>query len=99
MKEMCNSLMHIVQPAFNHLDNNHPLDKEQADSLNEFNEKTREFLDFVIKILKNRSFDKLEELVVRRDVMINMVNNILRNRIKILKKKTCAQEQEIIFQK
>jgi len=87
MTEVCNSLMHIVQPAFNHLDNNHPLDKEQADSLKEFNEKTKEFLDYVIKILKNRSFDKLDELVVRRNEMIKMINNVLRNRIKILKKK------------
>ena len=31
LKEMSNSLSHIVQPAFNHLDNNHPLDKEQVD--------------------------------------------------------------------
>jgi len=87
MTEVCNSLMHIVQPAFNHLDNDHPLDKEQADSLKEFNEKTKEFLDYVIKILKNRSFDKLDELVVRRNEMIKMINNVLRNRIKILKKK------------
>jgi phosphate/sulfate permease len=87
MKEVCDSLMHIVQPAFNHLDNNHPLDREQADSLKEFNDKTREFLDYVIKILKNRNFDKLEDLVKRRDEMISMINNVLRSRIKILKKK------------
>lgn len=86
MKEMSNSLMHIVQPAYNHLDNNHSLDKEQVDSLKEFNQKTIEFFDFLISILDNRSFDKLNELIVRRDEMINMANVILLNRIKILKK-------------
>ena len=86
MKEMSNSLMHIVQPAYNHLDNNHPLDKEQADTLKNFNEKSSEFFNFLINILKNKSFDSIDELVQRRDEMINMANDILLNRIKILKK-------------
>ena len=53
MKETSNSLIHIVQPAFNHLDNNHPLDKEQAEALKNFNEKSSEFFNFVINILKS----------------------------------------------
>jgi Na+/phosphate symporter len=86
LKEMSNSLMHIVQPAFNHLDNNHPLDKDQSEALKEFNEKSSDFFNYVIGILKSKNFDNLDDLVQRRDSMINMTNNILRNRIKILKK-------------
>jgi len=86
MKEMSNSLMHIVQPAYNHLDNNHPLDKEQHDTLLSFNEKSTEYFDFLLNILKNRRYDRFDELVKRRDAMINMANDILVQRIKILKK-------------
>jgi phosphate/sulfate permease len=86
MKEMSNSLMHIIQPAYNHLDNNHPLDKEQIDVLKNFNEKSSEFFNFLINILKNRNYESLNELVVRRDEMIHMANEILVGRIKILKK-------------
>jgi Na+/phosphate symporter len=86
MKEMSNSLMHVVQPAFNHLDNNHPLDKEQGDALKHFNEKSSEFFNLIINILKNKNFDNINELVHRRDEMIEMANEILRQRIKILKK-------------
>ena len=86
MKEMGNSLMHIIHPAFTHLDNNHPLDKEQTDVLKEFNDKTSEFFNFVINQLKNRHTDRLEELVQRRDEVISMANSILLSRIKILKK-------------
>ncbi len=86
MKEMSASLLHIVQPAYNHLDNNHPLDKEQADQLKVFTEKSSEFFNFVINILKGRKFENMDELVQRRDEMITMANDILRNRIKILKK-------------
>ncbi len=86
MKEMCNSLMFIVQPAFNHLDNNHSFDKEQTDKLKDFNEQVNEFFKFAVKLLENRNYDKLEELVLRRDELINLANDILLNRIKILKK-------------
>ena len=86
MKEMGNSLMHIIHPAFTHLDNNHPLDKEQTDVLKEFIDKTSEFFNYIINLLKNRNPDLLDEVVQRRDEIISMANDILRNRIKILKK-------------
>lgn len=86
MKEMSNSLMHVVQPAYNHLDNNHPADKDQIDVLKSFNVKTTEYFAFLIKLLENREFNRMDELVKRRDEMINLANEILVNRIKILKK-------------
>jgi phosphate/sulfate permease len=86
MKEMSNSLMHVVQPAFNHLDNNHPLDKEQTAVLKDFNEKVGEFFKFVISLLKTKNFEGLDELSSRRDELINLANDIFRSRIKILKK-------------
>jgi Na+/phosphate symporter len=86
MIEMSNSLMHIVQPAFNHLDNNHPVDREQSDHLKEFNEKVGAFFDFVIHALKNKDFESLEDLSSRRDKLIDLANDIFRGRIKILKK-------------
>lgn len=86
MKEMCNSLSHIVQPAFIHLENNHAIDKEQLDKLKDFNDQLNEFLKVAVKLLKNRSYGKLDELIKRRDDLINQANEILFGRIKILKK-------------
>lgn len=86
LKEMSNSLMHIIQPAYNHLDNNHPLDKEQAEPLKIFNEKSSEYFNFAINILKNSNFESIDELANRRDEMIDLANDIMLTRIKILKK-------------
>jgi phosphate/sulfate permease len=86
MKETCNSLMHIVQPAFNHLANNHAFDREQVDKLKNFNDQVSEFFNFIINLLKNKNYDTLDELVLRRDEMISLANDILLQRIKILKR-------------
>jgi Na+/phosphate symporter len=86
MKEMCNSLIHIVQPAYDHLDNNHSVDKEQAGQLKEFNEKVNEFFQSVIDLLAKKNFDQIDELIRKRDGLIEKSNEILLNRIKILKK-------------
>jgi len=86
MKEMSNSLIHIVQPAFMHLDNKHPLDKDHTAAMKDFNARVNKFFEFAIDLLSNRSFDKQNELVQRRDELIILANEIFRSRIKILKK-------------
>jgi len=86
MKEISTSLTHIILPAFRHLDNNHPLDKEQNESIKDFNEKTSEFFNYVINLLKNKNFDNLNELNQRRDEILEQINQIFIGRIKILKK-------------
>jgi len=86
MVEMCNSLTHIVQPAFNHLDNNHAFDKEQNGSLIEYNDQIKSFFEYLIILVKKKKYDQLDELVLRRDKMISLINDILYNRVKIIKK-------------
>ncbi len=97
MKEMSNSLQHIIQPAFNHLDNNHPLDKSQLAALKDFNLRTREFFKFSIDLLKNRSFDKLGELIKKRDEMISLANEIFLSRVKILKKTHKGTKENVTY--
>ena len=60
MKEMSNSLTHIVQPAFNHVDNNHSFDKEQSQKLKEFIDKAGEFFKSATNQLENRNVENIE---------------------------------------
>jgi hypothetical protein len=84
--EMCKSLTHIVQPAFDHLDNNHAFDKEQNSSLLEFNAQVKDYFLHIVDMLKKRDYDQLEEIVLSRDKLINLINEILYHRVKIIKK-------------
>jgi len=86
MKEMASSLSHVVQPAFEHLDNNHAFDREQTDRLKDFNDALKDFFTFTNNLLKNKSYEKIDTLAKKRDELLLMANEILRNRVKILKK-------------
>lgn len=86
MKEMCNSLDHIVLPAFNHLENNHAFDTEQSDKLKKYNDQLSDFFNHAINIVKNKNCDDIDEIITRRDEMIDITNDILLSRVKILKK-------------
>ncbi len=86
MKEISNSLLHIVLPAFNHLDNNHAFDKEPTEKLRDFNDRVSEFFNFVVNLLKKKDYVSLPELVNQRREIINLANEILISRIVILKK-------------
>jgi hypothetical protein len=97
LKEMTNSLNHIILPAYNHLDNNHPLDKEQLDEMKEFNDKISEFFKYVIDQLENRESYNSEELNKQRDEILQRVDEIQLNRIKILKKTQKGVKMSITY--
>ncbi len=86
MKETYNCLTHIIQPAYDHLHNSYPVEKKQSEKLKDFNHDLNKFFNFVINMVNNRDYDNLDELVLKRDIMISQTNDILLNRIKILKK-------------
>ncbi len=86
LKEMSNSLTHLVEPAFTHVDNNHAVDTEQTRKLKEFNDHVKDFFTLVSDSLDRKNGENPDELQNRRDKLINMANDILVQRIKILKK-------------
>lgn len=97
LKETSNSLNHIVAPAFKHLDNNHPLDQEQSKELKQFNDITNEFFNFIISMFQKKNFDQLEELQSRKDLVVETINEIIKNRIKILKKTQKGSKVSITY--
>jgi phosphate/sulfate permease len=87
LKEVSNALYHIILPAYEHIDNNHALDTEQTKELKQFNESINEFFNYSISIMQSRNIENFDEYSEKRDRLIESINSIIKNRIKILKKK------------
>jgi len=87
LRETVASLQHIIQPVLNHVDNNHPApNQEMNNELLEFNEKTSEFFNYVIKIINDGNYEQLDEVIARRDALLERINELVKKRIKTLKK-------------
>ena len=97
MVEMSKSLTHIVQPAFDHLDNNHAFYKEQNASILEFNAQIKAYFAYLVDMLKNRKYHQLEEMSLNRDKLINLINEILYNRVKIIKKTQKGVKESVTY--
>lgn len=86
LKETSNCLTFIVNPLFNHIDNNHrPLDKKESEELGKFNDKMSEFFNFALTILKQQKPGNFSDLKKLRDEMIEESNTIRKSVIKSIK--------------
>ncbi len=97
LKEVSNALYHIISPAYEHIDNNHALDDDQTKELKQFNESVNEFFNYSISIMQNKNRENLEEYSAKRDVLIESINDIIKNRIKILKKKQKGTKVSMVY--
>jgi len=86
LKEMSNSINHVVYPAFNHVDNNHAFDRDQNEKMKEFAAELEKFFDYILDLLKNKKYDEVDDMVEYRNRLIQASNDILLQRIRILKR-------------
>jgi len=98
LRETTNCMNFIVNPLYNHVNNNHsPLTPGQADELMNFNEKMSEFFNFVLTILRKEKYDRLKELKKMRDDLINRSYSLRKSQIKLLKKSGKGTKVSMVF--
>jgi Na+/phosphate symporter len=87
LRESTNCLHYIVNPMFNHVDNNHPmLTENQVSDFMNFNEKIAQYFNFALTIIKMDSFGHIDDMKKQRDNLINLINDLRIKQIKYLKK-------------
>ncbi len=97
-REMAHSVNFIVEPLLEHLENNHrPFLKEQNDEMAKFLAEADAFFNFALHISKEEKFDKLEELIDRRDDLIETLISIEKNQIKRIKAKLVNTRNSILY--
>ncbi len=98
IKEATNCLQYIINPIYNHVDNNHPpLPKDQAEILHKFNEKMSIFFNYSLNIIKSNKYENLPELVKLRNDIVNQTVTIKKHQIQYLKKEGKGTKVSIVF--
>ena len=97
-REMAHSVNYVVEPLVEHLENNHrPFLKEQSDEMTKFLSDADAFFNFALHISKEEKFDKVEELIDKRDDLIEQLIRIEKSQIKRIKAKLVNTRNSILY--
>jgi Na+/phosphate symporter len=97
-REVAHSLNFIVEPLFEHLDNQHkPFTKAQAEELGKLVNEIDEFLNFMLYIVKENKFGAIDELISKRATIFEFLGEIEKAQIKRIKGLLVNTRNSVLF--
>lgn len=98
LKETANCLIHIAQPVFEYIDNNHPpLSVEQKAELSEFRNELGSFFKASIKLLKEEIFKKLDNLTKQQKKLLEEINKLQKKQYKRIKRQESGTKISVLY--
>lgn len=97
-REMAHSLNFIVEPMWEHLENQHkPFNEGQTNEIKNLVTEIDEFYNFALYIVKENKFDSLEELIAKRMSIANYLLEIEKGQIKRIKNHEVNTRNSLLF--
>ena len=97
-KEIAHSLNFIIEPMWDHLQNQHkPFNEVQAEEIRNLVEEIDEFYNFALHIVKENKFDSLEELIAKRLRVTGLLLEIEKVQIKRIKNHEVNTRNSLLF--
>ena len=97
-REMAHSINYIVVPLLEHLENNHkPFLKEQNDEFVHFISEIDAFFNFVLHQVKEKYFENLDEVISKRDELIEKLTKLEKTQIKRIKNKEVNTRNSMVY--
>jgi len=98
LREMAHSLNFTIKPVFTHFENKHKyFDTDQIAEFNEFGIDLNDFFNYSLYILKEKRYDNLEELVDKRNILVEKLMVLEKNQIKRIKNNIVSTRNSILF--
>ena len=85
-REVAHSLNFLAEPLFEHVNNHHkPFIKAQVKELKELSNQIDEFYKFALTLIEKDNFDRIEELIHKRDLLVDFLAELEKTQIKRIK--------------
>ncbi|MDE6779013.1 MAG: inorganic phosphate transporter [Alistipes sp.] len=82
LNEMTKSLLHIVRPAFEHIDNNHEgLSKEQVEDLMKINDAVESIYRQINTMLRTGNFENIDMVLSLRDNLFELIAEAIKTEL------------------
>ncbi len=98
-REMANCVLHIYNPAYEYLDNNHsPFDAAQVKELAELNKSVSGFFKIILQTLANRDYtDNMENIRKKKLTIIKEIEELQRKQLKRIKKQEVTTRNSVLY--
>lgn len=84
--EVTKALLHCTRPAYEHIDNNHKgFSEEQIVDLKLINDEVENIFNAVNEMLTNKDFSRLDDVLVMRDALFEIIAERIKNQIRRIK--------------
>jgi len=98
MREMLHSITFIVNPSFDHVDNNHkPLIAGQIEELKMLEKMIGDMITVVTQSIQSQDFANQEELLAMEEELLDQIRKVNKNQIKRLKNAEVGTKSSILF--
>ena len=98
LKELAHCITFLVEPVYNHVDNNHkPLIPSHAEELSQLSENFDQFVQLVVSSLENNNQEKLEMIFAEQTRVNGMVKDLRKNLIKSIKRDEVGTKTSMLY--
>lgn len=98
LREMAHSIKYVVRPLNEHLSNNHKLFAEdQNEDLVQFSTHVTDFLNFALHIIKESRFGQIDELIQKRQAILELMREQEKRQIRRIKRKETNSRNSVLY--
>jgi len=98
LREMAHSIKYVVLPLKEHLSCEHiPFAEDQCNELIQFSNQVTDFLNFALHIIKESRFEQIEELIQKRQAILELIREQEKRQIHRIKRKESNTSNSILY--
>ncbi|MDD2961774.1 MAG: inorganic phosphate transporter [Muribaculaceae bacterium] len=98
LSEVSKALLHCTRPAYEHINNNHKgLTEDQIVDLKEVNDHVDIIFSKINEMLRNKDFSKIDDVMIMREELFNIIANSIKNQIKRLKTEPMSTKASTLY--
>jgi Na+/phosphate symporter len=98
LREMAHSIKYVIRPLHEHLVNNHkPFAEDQNEDLVAFGSQVTDFLNFALHIIKESRFGQLDELIQKRQSVLDLMREHEKRQIRRIKKRETNSRNSVLY--
>lgn len=98
MREMLHSITYIIDPAFNHVDNNHkPLLEVQINELHAISKLLNDLISMIVKSVEKADYSVQEQILEKQEALIKSIESTNKKQIRRLKAAEVGTKNSILF--